>query len=380
VAMSATTAILGYKLLAFKPPPSANATRNTLYYFGYNEKGMCSLYVNLVAAFAYYAKMASHISGDPVKGNVVYYQYFDYMFTCPLLTLDLLWTLNLPYKVTYALLVFLTLFSGFMSSGHPQPGRWMWFSYGMVMFSFTWLRIVGLVQVRFMQYFAKKDKSLRAQNGDSRMSLAERGGFRSKTVRNPLQFALSVYFTIWMIYPILWLLLEGKLISNTVAHCCNVVMDVLAKSMYGFALLKFQLLIDKTQIEFGELRVTKSELVEELMEEKKKVRKVQKQLDEEEMARQRAENMLDDDDIQSVVPTLPRLESLSGPNTNKKKKKRGGSLRSGSTSPAQMSPRQQMVPMPMPASMPLFPQAAAAGAPRPPGGDMQGRTSSWRDV
>ena len=41
-------------------------------------------------------------------------------------------------------------------------------------------------------------------------------------------------------------------------------MDVLAKSMYGFALLKFQLLIDKTQIEFGELRVTKSELVEEL--------------------------------------------------------------------------------------------------------------------
>jgi len=213
------------------------------------------------------------------------------------------------------------------------------------------------------------------------MSLAERGGFRSKAVRNPLQFALSVYFTIWMIYPILWLLLEGKLISNTVAHCCNVVMDVLAKSMYGFALLKFQLLIDKTQIEFGELRVTKSELVEELMEEKKKVRKVQKQLDEEEMARQRAENMLDDDDMsQSVVPTLPRLESLSGPNTNKKKKKRGGSSRSGSTSPAQMSPRQQMVPMPMPASMPLFPQAAAAGAPRPPGGDMQGRTSSWRDV
>ena len=47
---------------------------STLYYFGYNEKGMCSLYVNLVAAFAYYAKMASHISGDPVKGNVVYYQ------------------------------------------------------------------------------------------------------------------------------------------------------------------------------------------------------------------------------------------------------------------------------------------------------------------
>ena len=112
-------------------------------------------------------------------------------------------------------------------------------------------------------------------------------------------------------------------------------MDVLAKSMYGFALLKFQLLIDKTQIEFGELRVTKSELVEELMEEKKKLRKVQKQLDEEEMARQRAESMFDDDDTkESVMPTVPRLESLSGPNTNKKKKKRVGSSRSGLNLPA----------------------------------------------
>jgi len=36
-----------------------------------------------------------------------------------------------------------------------------------------------------------------------------RAGFRQKNVRNPLQFALSTYFTIWMIYPVLWLLLEG---------------------------------------------------------------------------------------------------------------------------------------------------------------------------
>ena len=32
VAMSATTVILGYKLLAFKPPPSANATRKYVSY------------------------------------------------------------------------------------------------------------------------------------------------------------------------------------------------------------------------------------------------------------------------------------------------------------------------------------------------------------
>ena len=73
------------------------------------------------------------VAGNPnSKSNIAMYQYCDYMLTCPLLTIDLLWTLNLPYKLTYALMVFCTLFSGFMASNHPQPGRWMWFVYGMV--------------------------------------------------------------------------------------------------------------------------------------------------------------------------------------------------------------------------------------------------------
>jgi len=90
---------------------------------GYNEKGMISLYVNLFAAVAYWAKMCSHVSGDPkTEFSIIMYTYADYMITCPLLTLDLLWTLNLPYKLTYSLFVGLTLFAGFLSSGHPQPG------------------------------------------------------------------------------------------------------------------------------------------------------------------------------------------------------------------------------------------------------------------
>jgi hypothetical protein len=35
----------------------------------------------------------------------------------------------------------------------------MWFAYGMIIFSFTWLKIISLVQVRFLQYFTKKEKS-----------------------------------------------------------------------------------------------------------------------------------------------------------------------------------------------------------------------------
>ena len=44
--------MLAYKLIMFKPPADNIAGKNktSLYYFGYNEKGMISLYVNLVAA------------------------------------------------------------------------------------------------------------------------------------------------------------------------------------------------------------------------------------------------------------------------------------------------------------------------------------------
>ena len=56
-------------------------------------------------------------------------------------------------------------------------------------------------------------------------------GFRNKNVRNPLQTALSTYFCIWMVYPVLWLLLKTKVIDQVTEHCINVVMDVLAKSM-----------------------------------------------------------------------------------------------------------------------------------------------------
>lgn len=183
------------------------------------------------------------------------------MIACPLLTLDLMWTLNLPYKFTYTLFVFLVLFSGFISSGHPDPGRWMWFAYGMTIFAFTWLRIVGLVQVRFLQYFAKKEKAPAGASQDNRrQSISAKAGFRQKEVRNPLQFALYVYFTIWMIYPLLWVLAAEGLITSVVNHCVTVMMDVLAKSMYGFALLEFQLRIDKSQVEFTQLKVTKAAL------------------------------------------------------------------------------------------------------------------------
>jgi len=173
----------------------------------------------------------------------------------------------------------------------------MWFGFGATLFGTTWFRIVGLVQVRFMQYFEKKEKMMFNQDQKKkRMSIAERAGLRNKTVRNPLQLALTVYFTIWLVYPTLWLLVDAGRISYLTNHCCIVVMDVLAKSMYGFALLKFQLLVDKSQVTFGELRVTLAELKEERQHEKKQMRKMIKEQDEAEMQQRMDANDYDDDD------------------------------------------------------------------------------------
>ena len=85
--LTLTTVTLGLKLFNFKPPD-----KNCLYYFGYNEAGMAALYVNLIASTAYYAKIAAHLSGNPdSETNRALYTYCDYMVTCPVLTLDLLW-------------------------------------------------------------------------------------------------------------------------------------------------------------------------------------------------------------------------------------------------------------------------------------------------
>ena len=89
--------------------------------------------------------------------------------------------------------------------------RWMWFSYGMLIFSFTWLKIISLVQVRFLQYFSKKEKGVADEHmthSMKRVSMATKSGLRDKNVRNPLSTALGTYFCIWMVYPLLWLLRE----------------------------------------------------------------------------------------------------------------------------------------------------------------------------
>ena len=73
-------------------------------------------------------------------------------------------------------------------------------------------RIVGLVQVRFMQYFAKKDKVLHAQHvKNRRMSIAERAGKKScetdTSIQRFAEFSTGVKYPTALLLLLLSLLL-----------------------------------------------------------------------------------------------------------------------------------------------------------------------------
>ena len=52
----------------------------------------------------------------------------------------------------------------------------------------------------------------------------------SKSTKNLLRCALFGYFTLWCMYPLLWVLLEIRIIDDIVSHVLHVILDVSAKS------------------------------------------------------------------------------------------------------------------------------------------------------
>lgn len=220
--------VLMAKLFGFKGPDG-----DSDYFVGYREEKVLCIFVNLIAALTYWGRVCSHFNGDVgLAVNVNYYKYFDYLFTCPLLTLDLLWSLNLPYKVTYSGFVALIMVCGTFCNMMEPPARYLWFVMAFCLFFFTWYNIIRLVYARFQQFM----------NDDA------------KKIRAPLKLSLTLYFTIWCGYPVLWILDEWGLMPGIAIHVISMIMDVAAKSVYGFALLKFQLSVDKNEFELGELK------------------------------------------------------------------------------------------------------------------------------
>ena len=59
---------------------------------------MIALFVNVFASVAYWARVVSNSNCTPGFLMLTHFRYCDYMTTCPLLVLDLLWNLEAPYK------------------------------------------------------------------------------------------------------------------------------------------------------------------------------------------------------------------------------------------------------------------------------------------
>ncbi len=76
------------------------------------------------------------------------------------------------------------------------------------------------------------------------------GGKLTAKAAATVQIAVVVYFSIWHGFPVLWLLLEFRLIGHPVSLCMHTVLDVVAKSFYGFVLLSFQLTCEREEYIF----------------------------------------------------------------------------------------------------------------------------------
>mmetsp|Transcript_1325 Transcript_1325/g.2637 ORF Transcript_1325/g.2637 Transcript_1325/m.2637 type:complete len:449 (+) Transcript_1325:147-1493(+) len=224
LSLAGTSVYLTFKLMQFKGPE-----RDDQYYMGYREDKMLSVFVNLFAAMAYWARLCSHANGDVgPAANIVAYKYLDYVLTCPLLTIDLLWSLNLPYKFTYGGFVLCCIICAFMCSTLDGTARYMWFGLGIMLFGYTWYSIIRVVKLRLDQFVSEE----------------------AKKVRQSLKIACMTYFGIWCGYPTLWLLLEAGVITDVISAILHTVFDVLAKSVYGFALLHFVLKGEKSTLIF----------------------------------------------------------------------------------------------------------------------------------
>nr|AHH02154.1 protein 100 [synthetic construct] len=221
IILGGSSIILCYKLMGFY-----GSDNKQKYFIGYREEKMLSVYVNTFAAVVYWARVSAHANGDVGLAAYVHLlKYCDYCFTCPLLTLDLMWSLNLPYKFTYSIWVGICIFSGIGSTKFQPPAKYMWFAFGMVIMFIVFWHIYSVVIIRLNQIFCGS----------------------TKKSANTLQIACAVYFSIWWGFPVLWFLLEFGVIGHPVTLCMHTVLDVSAKSFYGFMLLSFQLQAEREE-------------------------------------------------------------------------------------------------------------------------------------
>nr|AHH02121.1 protein 107 [synthetic construct] len=254
LALLACTVFLAYESFAAKGPSGREK-----FFAGYHEQYNLALYVNLMASLSYFAKVVSDTHGHnfenvgPFIIGLGNYKYADYMLTCPLLVMDLLFQLRAPYKVTGAVLIFAVLFCGAITNFYPgkenQQAALAWFGMGVFYYCLSYF-FLGYIVSR--QYRRLEEMAM---------------GTEAKKALGPLRLAITVFFTIWVAFPAVWIVSDRgfNVIDASTAEVLHCIADLIAKSLYGFALARFRRYYDKKMFEILEnLGYDGEEAIEEL--------------------------------------------------------------------------------------------------------------------
>jgi len=213
--------------------------RKERWYAGYHEDYNISLYVNLFAMIAYFGKVVADSVGHnynnvgPLVIGLGNYRYADYMLTCPLLAYDLMAQVRAPYKVTGAVLIFCVLLTGTATNYYPgdemKAGSYAWFVFGCFLYIIAYYLFYTIVRIQYRRLLNL------AATTDAKKSFM------------PLKLALYTFFSIWVVFPIVWILGHQGLniLSNDAQECLHCACDLTAKSFYGFALAKYRKYFDK---------------------------------------------------------------------------------------------------------------------------------------
>jgi len=209
------------------------------WYAGYHEDYNISLYVNLFAMIAYFGKIVADSVGHnynnvgPLVIGLGNYRYADYMLTCPLLAYDLMSQVRAPFKITGGVLIFCVLLTGTATNYYPgdemRAGSMAWFIFGCFLYFVAYYLFYTVVKIQYTRL------------------LALAASTEAKKAFMPLKLALYTFFSIWIVFPIVWLLGHQGLniLSNDAQECLHCACDLTAKSFYGFALAKYRKYFDK---------------------------------------------------------------------------------------------------------------------------------------
>lgn len=149
--------------------------------------------------------------------------YCDYLIAAPLVLVDMAYTLDMPLKLPVWVLTFAMIMLG-VASFTVAPGTAMWILCGVSV-----LANIKLFQLVFAQLRVVLNKI-------------------PKKATELLWVPMGVYLGFWPLFTVAWLLSwrVGGVIQEEAYHVLHVVFEILCKSVFGYTLMKFRILMEDT--------------------------------------------------------------------------------------------------------------------------------------